>query len=104
MITDAGFIIIETASYYGDAFGNTPFYIAKKGINMVSFFAWGFRLGAPFYQHFSQLTLGLEAGGILDLWLQQVTNNRIKDNRMKIEEDGDTPLWQSNEVSRITTS
>lgn len=104
MITDTYLSIIQTVSYYGDAFGRTPFYIAKEGVKMVSFFAWGFRLGAPFYQHFTQLTLRLEAGGILELWLQQVINKRIKDNRVKFEEDGDRPLWKSNEVSKITAS
>lgn len=40
-----------------------------------------FRLGAPFFEHFTRQTSHLEAAGILDLWLHQVKQNKIKENR-----------------------
>ncbi|KAK3893602.1 hypothetical protein Pcinc_002592 [Petrolisthes cinctipes] len=81
LLAVTNYITVEASSYYGDGHGNIPFFITKKSVTMFSFFAWGFRLGAPFYHRFNRMTQQLDAAGIITLWVNQVINQRIKDNR-----------------------
>ncbi|KAK4327484.1 hypothetical protein Pmani_002040 [Petrolisthes manimaculis] len=98
LMTVKSMVTIQGSSYFGDDHGNTPFYISNKNVPIVTFFGWGFRLGAPFYHRFNKLNMQLDAAGILTLWLQKVTTKRIKDNRAKAELDGGTAFVEYTQV------
>lgn len=36
-------VTIQGSSYFSDDHGNTPFYISRKNVPIVTFFGWGFR-------------------------------------------------------------
>ncbi|XP_042233435.1 uncharacterized protein LOC121873798 [Homarus americanus] len=74
-------IEVELASYHTDNYGQSPFYISKKGLVLIAAFGWGFRKGAPFYQRFRQLVLQLEDCGIIPYWTEELQAQRVKENR-----------------------
>lgn len=37
------YLTIVIASQYTDSYGNTPFYMSKKGVSIMAAFGWGFR-------------------------------------------------------------
>ncbi|KAK3886976.1 hypothetical protein Pcinc_008858 [Petrolisthes cinctipes] len=43
LMTVKSMVTIQGSSYFGDDHGNTPFYISKKNVPIVTFFGWGFR-------------------------------------------------------------
>ncbi|XP_071544966.1 glutamate receptor ionotropic, delta-2-like [Panulirus ornatus] len=98
------YISIIIDSRWADSFGNTPFYISKKGITMIASFGWSVRKGAPFYHRFGQLMFRLKDAGIITYWIDDVIATRVKKNRETIAEDpqpdlGDTlDVDSSNEV------
>ncbi|XP_042233722.1 uncharacterized protein LOC121873909 [Homarus americanus] len=72
-------VIID--SKYTNSYGQTPFYISKRGIKVLAAFGWSFRKGAPYYQRFQQLLSRLKDTGIAHYWIEDVLARRVRENR-----------------------
>ncbi|XP_069190877.1 glutamate receptor ionotropic, delta-1-like [Procambarus clarkii] len=97
------YISVIVASRYTDARGHTPFYISNKGISVLANLGWCFRKGAPFYSRFSQLMLQMEAAGITSFWIDNVVEQRIRENREAAPLIS-PPLLQHSTVSAVVKS
>ncbi|XP_071531492.1 glutamate receptor ionotropic, delta-1-like [Panulirus ornatus] len=81
LIDFENYIAIIIAAHYTDVYGNTPFFVSKKGFAVISSYGWSFRKGAPFYLRFSQLMHRLEDAGIVNHWIQDTLDRRVRQIR-----------------------
>ncbi|KAK4317320.1 hypothetical protein Pmani_011584 [Petrolisthes manimaculis] len=81
LIDFENYIRIIIASRYTADNGYTPFFTSKKGFSITSAFGWGFRKGAPNYEHFRRLIHGLEDTGIIKYWIADVIDHKVKKTR-----------------------
>ncbi|KAG7162344.1 Glutamate receptor-like 28, partial [Homarus americanus] len=68
-------VIID--SKYTNSYGQTPFYISKRGIVLIA----SFGKGSPYYTRFLQLKSRLEDAGIIQQWASEVISARVRENR-----------------------
>ncbi|XP_066957609.1 uncharacterized protein [Macrobrachium rosenbergii] len=95
------------ASYHLDTYGRSPFHFSKTTYRIASDLGLGFRKGVPFRRRLSQLINRLTEGGIINLWIQDVLDTRIKESRDEItdQEEEEISLAQAAEkqiVLRMT--
>ncbi|XP_071536198.1 probable glutamate receptor [Panulirus ornatus] len=101
-ITFKNYANVIIASSYTDSLGNSPFYLGKEEIPVFVVSGWGFRKGAPFHLRFSELMYRLEDVGIVNHWIEDVIERRVRENReaaalvahekMESEDNKQTPL------------
>ncbi|XP_071524005.1 probable glutamate receptor [Panulirus ornatus] len=68
----------EIAPFYQDRYGNLPLHLSATKYPILGGNAWGVRQGAPFLGQLRQMKQRLIEAGLVDFWLQDVIQIRVR--------------------------
>ncbi|XP_071525270.1 glutamate receptor ionotropic, kainate 4-like [Panulirus ornatus] len=76
-------ISIDIAPHYQDRYGNTLLHLSTTEYPVLGGNSWGMRKGAPFTGQFRRMKQRLVEAGLIDLWTNDVIQDRDDDFRLK---------------------
>ncbi|XP_071532432.1 glutamate receptor ionotropic, kainate 4-like [Panulirus ornatus] len=71
-------IKVKISSLYYDRYGNTPLHLSTTEYPIFGGNSWGFRQGAPFLSQFRRMKQRLLEAGLIDYWLDDVIETKVR--------------------------